>query len=139
MDGRRTSRSCRCDGRPDAVPGPATEASLSSIASARTGAALGLALVAGLGLAWLDTRAGFDDTGLLVGLIVVAGVGSVVIGGGASWGRAALMGVLVGAPTPILDIAGGGQAASIVALLFALTATLVTSFVLRVMGRDGNG
>jgi hypothetical protein len=80
---------------------------------------------------------GFDDTGLLIGLIVVAGVGTVALAGGASTGRAAVLGVLVGAPVPIVEFANGGQAASLVALVLALAATLISSFVLRVMGRDG--
>lgn len=93
------------------------------------------ALAAGLILAWIDTRSGFDDTGVLVGLLVVAGIGVVVIDGAPSTGVAWLLGVLVGGPTPIVEVLNGGQAASVVALVFALAATLITSFVLRVTTR----
>ena len=98
-------------------------------------AALALAALAGVFLAWLDTRPGFDDTGVLAGLLVVAGVGSVLIAGVASLASAALLGVLIGGPTPLAELAGGGQAASLVALVFALGATAVTALILRT-GRD---
>ena len=52
-------------------------------------------------------------------------------------GLGGLLGVLVGGPPPIAEVLNGGQAASVIALVFALAATLVTSFVLRVLGRDG--
>ncbi len=32
------------------------------------------ALLVGLGLAWIDARPGFDDTGILVGLVFLAGL-----------------------------------------------------------------
>jgi hypothetical protein len=94
------------------------------------------ALAAGLILAWIDTSPGFDDTGVLVGLLVAAGVGVVILDGRPSTGVAWVFGVLIGAPTPIVEAVNGGQAASIVALLFALAATLITSFVVRVAGRN---
>jgi len=84
----------------------------------------------------VDSRPGFDDTGLLVILLVLAGIVVAVIGGAPPAPGAGLLGVLVGAPTPVFEIARGGQTASVVALVFALAATLVTSFVVRVLGRD---
>lgn len=95
------------------------------------------ALAAGLVLAWIDTRPSFDDTGVLVALLIIAGVGVAILDGAPSTGVAWLLGLLVGGPTPIVEVLNGGQAASLVALVFALAATLITSFVLRGAGRDG--
>ena len=109
---------------------------MSRPANARFIAALVVAALAGIALAWLDTRPGFDDSGVLAGLLVIAGIGSVLVAGRASTLAAVALGILVGGPTPIAEIASGGQAASLVALVFALGATIVTSLVLRA-GRDG--
>jgi hypothetical protein len=68
---------------------------------------------------------------VLAGLLVLAGVGSVLIAGAASLAGAALLGVLIGGPTPLAELAGGGQAASLVALVFALGAAAVTALILR--------
>ena len=88
-------------------------------------------MAAGVALAWIDTRPGFDDTGVLIGLLILAGIGAVVFAGAPSTGRGWLLGVLVGGPTPILEIRNGGQAAAVVALVVALAATLLGSLVLR--------
>lgn len=69
--------------------------------------------------------------------MILAGIAVTVLYGAASMGVGWLLGVLVGGPTPIAEALNGGQAASVVALVFGLAATLVTSFVLRVLGRDG--
>ena len=94
------------------------------------------ALAAGIGLAWLDTRPGFDDSGVLVALLVLAGIGVVILAGSPSVGLALVLGVLVGGPTPIVEVVNGGQVASVVALVVALGATLITSFIVRVTVRD---
>jgi hypothetical protein len=74
---------------------------------------------------------------VLVGLLVAAGVAAVLVDGAPSMAVAWVLGVLVGGPTPIVEVLNGGQAASVVALVFALAATLAASFMLRVARRDG--
>jgi hypothetical protein len=81
-------------------------------------------------------RPGFDDTGILVGGLVVAGIGAVLLAGSPSIGRAWVLGVLVGGPTPILEILNGGQAASLAALVIALAGALGAAAVLRAVGHD---
>ena len=87
-------------------------------------------------LAWIDTRPGFDDSGVLAGLLVLGGVASVLLAGRVSLARASVLGIVVGGPTPLVEIANGGQTASLVAIVFALGAAIVTSLVLRAP-RDG--
>ena len=94
-------------------------------------------MAAGLALAWIDTRPGFDDTGVLVVLLAVAATAAVLLAGSPSIGRGWLLGILVGGPTPILEIMNGGQAASLAALVVALAAALLASILLR--GVRGNG
>ena len=71
---------------------------------------------------------------MLVGLLIVSGIGAVVLAGAPSTGKAWLLGALIGGPTPIVEIVNGGQAASLVALVFALAATVISTLVLRSSG-----
>src|SRR3954452_21964525 len=75
-------------------------------------------LIGGFGgilIAYIDSRPTWDDTGLTVAaLVTFAGIASFAAGR-----RPWLWALLVGAPTPLFEIAQTGQAATVAALLFA--------------------
>jgi hypothetical protein len=130
VDRRGPSRPRRRDRRAAPLPGPATQARLTRL-DRRFALAAIAAAAAGIGLAWIDTRPGFDDTGVLVGLLLAAAVLVVLIDGTGSIVRATLFAGLIGAPTPALELSSGGQAASLVALGVTLAAAVATAAVLR--------
>jgi hypothetical protein len=81
----------------------------------RTAAGVATAVIGGVLVAYVDSRPGWDDTGVtVVALIVVAGIAGFVVGR-----RPWIVALLVGAPTPVIEIAQQGQTASLVALAFA--------------------
>jgi hypothetical protein len=130
VDRRGPSRPRRRDGRAAPLPGPATQARLSPL-DGRFALAAVAAAAAGIGLAWIDTRPGFDDTGVLVGLLLAGAVLAVLVDGSGSMIRAAIVAGLIGVPTPTLELAGGGQAASLIALVVTLAAALGTAAAVR--------
>lgn len=86
----------------------------------------GLALVAGLAIAWVDTRPGWDDTGITVGLVTIAAGGASLVG--APFWLAAL---LVSGPMIVREIAGGY--AVLVSLPIALVAAGLGALVKRAL------
>jgi hypothetical protein len=96
---------------------------------------VGAAIVVGVGIAWLDSRPGWDDTGITVGMLSVAALGATLLAGGR---RPWLWAVLVGGWTPLLEIPSTGQFASLAALVFAALGAL-TGAVLARSGRDPLG
>jgi hypothetical protein len=78
------------------------------------------AAVVGAAIAFVDSRPGWDDTGITVGLLVLA-AGVVA---GASGRRPWMWALLVGAWTPAVEVATGGSAASFAALGFAAVGAL---------------
>jgi hypothetical protein len=74
-----------------------------------------VAALGGLAIAWIDASPGWDDTGITAGLLVVgAGVAA-----GMSGRRPWLWALLVGLPTPFVELAQGGDPAALAALGFA--------------------
>jgi hypothetical protein len=79
------------------------------------------ALAAGSLIAYIDSRPGWDDTGITVGLILLsAGVLGIFVPR-----RAWLMAVLVGGVTPLVEIPAGHGAGSLAALAVAVGASYV--------------
>ena len=74
-----------------------------------------LALAIGIAIAWIDSRPGWDDTGITVGLLALGALLVAALDGRRAW----LWTLLVGAPLPIVEVPGSGSAAPLVALLFA--------------------
>jgi hypothetical protein len=74
-----------------------------------------LAAFAGGAIAFLDSRPGWDDTGITVGLLLLAAGAAAFASGRRPW----LWAVLVGAWTPGVEMATGGSVASLAALAFA--------------------
>jgi hypothetical protein len=74
-----------------------------------------LALVAGIVIALVDTSPGWDATGITAGSLLIAAAIVAWLGRDRPW----LWALLVGLPTPILGIVRSGNAASLLALVFA--------------------
>src|SRR4029079_10573434 len=83
VDGRGTSRPGRRGGRAAALPRPAAQAELMPAQLARNRERLGIAVgvVLGLALAFVDSRPGFDDTGITAVLLIAAALVSVLVAG----------------------------------------------------------
>ncbi len=81
---------------------------------------LAFAVLAGITVAWLDTRPGWDDTGITAGLLVLAAGLVAALSGRRPW----LWAVLVGAWTPAVEIVTGGSVASAIAIGFASVGAL---------------
>lgn len=89
--------------------------------SARVPVIAGLALLAGLLIALVDSSAGWDSTGVTAGALLLAGGAAAYLGRGRPW----LWAMLVGLPTPIIEIAGSGATGSLLALAFAATGAAI--------------
>jgi hypothetical protein len=78
-------------------------------------ALMALALALGLMIAFADSSQGWDSTGVTAGALLL-------VGGTASFlrrHRPWLWALLVGLPTPVIEIAGGGSNGALLALVFA--------------------
>jgi hypothetical protein len=94
---------------------------------------VGLGLIAGLALAWMDSRPGFDATGLTaVGLLATSLV-AVLVSGGRGIGSIVLIGVVVGVWIPIVEIPGVGAAAPLMALVFSIAGAATGALVTRAL------
>src|SRR4029079_18548231 len=83
VDGRGTSRPGQRSSRAAALPRPAAQAELMPAPLARNRERLGIALgvVLGLVLAFVDSRPGFDATGITAVLLIAAALVSVLVAG----------------------------------------------------------
>jgi hypothetical protein len=70
---------------------------------------------AGLAIAVIDSRPGWDDTGITAGLLAVAAFVVTVVAGRRPW----LWALLVGVWTPLAEIPSAGGAGSLLALAIA--------------------
>ena len=83
----------------------------------RHSVALALAIGAGIGVAWLDSSPGWDDTGITAGLLFLGAAAAAAIARDRPW----LWALVVGLPTPLLETAQSGDLGSWLALVFAAT------------------
>lgn len=74
-----------------------------------------VALVAGVVIGLVDSGPGWDATGITAGALVLSAAGAAWLGRDRPW----LWALLVGLPTPILDIVRTGNTSSVLALGFA--------------------
>jgi hypothetical protein len=81
----------------------------------RHAAALAVAVVAGVGIALIDSSPGWDSTGITAGMLILGAAAAAAIGRDRPW----LWALLVGLPTPILETVRDGNAGSWLALVFA--------------------
>ena len=98
---------------PDAEGRPTTVTTRGGRPAERT--LVPMALLLGLGVAWMDSRPGFDATGITVVLLLTGTLAVAAVSGRRPW----LWAMLIGAWTPILEIGGGGSPASLAALVIA--------------------
>jgi hypothetical protein len=80
-----------------------------------------LALGAGLAIAVVDSRPGWDDTGITAGALVLAAALAAFVTGRRPW----LVALLVGLPTPLLEVPRNGQPAAFAGLVFAAVGAVV--------------
>jgi hypothetical protein len=88
---------------------------------------LAAAVAAGAAIGYVDSRPGWDDTGITAGLLIVAAGAAAAVSGRRPW----LWALLVGGATPLLEIPAGGSPASLAALLFATVGALAGWLVAR--------
>ena len=74
-----------------------------------------LALLLGLLIAAADSSPGWDSTGITAGALLLGAGMMAFLGRDRPW----LWALLVGLPTPIIEIAGPGTSGSLLALVFA--------------------
>jgi hypothetical protein len=86
-----------------------------------------IAAAAALGAAigYVDSRPGWDDTGITAGLLILAAGAAAAVSGRRPW----LWALLVGAGTPLFEIPTGGSPASLAALAFAALGAIAGWFV----------
>jgi hypothetical protein len=107
---------------------------LSGVGRARLAIAVAFACTAGLLLAWLDSRPGFDDTGVTATGLALAAALAVFIAG-SRWPLVApALAALVGAWVPILEVPASGSPASLAALLFAAGGAGLGAVTVRLLG-----
>ena len=73
------------------------------------------ALATGIAIGYLDSRPGWDDTGITVGLLALGAAVVAAADGRRPW----LWAVLVGLPLAVIEVPSSGSAAPLAALLFA--------------------
>jgi hypothetical protein len=78
-------------------------------------ALIALALGVGLLIAFADSRPGWDSTGVTAGALLVAAAGTAYLGRNRPW----LWALLVGLPTPVIEMTALGSTGSLLALVFA--------------------
>lgn len=74
-----------------------------------------LALGSGLTIAFVDSRPGWDDTGITAAALVASAALAAIVAGRRPW----LIALLVGLPTPLLEVPRTGQPAAFIALAVA--------------------
>ena len=93
--------------------------------------ALVVAAIGGLAIAWIDASPSWDDTGVTAGLMVIGAGVAAGISGRRPW----LWALLVGLPTPFVELAQGGDPAALAALGFAAIGAAVGYSVGRMVER----
>ena len=81
----------------------------------RSGFLAAVVAVAGLAIAYVDSRPGWDDTSVTVTAIAIVAFAAAAVSGRRPW----LWAILAGVWTPAIEIASSGQLASSSALLVA--------------------
>jgi hypothetical protein len=106
-------------------------ASTAATLDRRTILASALAVLAGTAVAFMDSRPGFDDTGVTAVALFGAAALTAAIGGR----RPLLFALLVGVWTPLVEIPAGGSTGSLLALVFAAAGATVGCLARRTSSR----
>jgi hypothetical protein len=91
------------------------------------------ALLFGLLLAWVDTRPGWDDTGLMVGVIFLVTLFLGVVMPEHAW----LWALAVGGWIPLVEISRSGNFGALLALVAAFAGAYTGAFVRRAFSAVG--
>jgi hypothetical protein len=94
-----------------------------------------LAVAAGLGIAYLDSRPGYDDTGVTAAALAIAALVAVLIEGSGRALRVAALAVLVGIWIPIFEIAAPGTYGPLLAFVFSAVGAFVGWVIVRGLSR----
>ncbi len=90
---------------------------------------LAVAVVVGLGIAWVDSRPTWDDTGITAGVVLLASAAFGFVAPRRPW----LWALAVGGMIPLLGILRGGNFGSLLALVVALAGAYGGALVHRAM------
>lgn len=93
--------------------------------------ALVVAVVAGIAIAYVDSRPGWDSTGITAGLLAIAALIAVLLDGSGRAVRVAAIAVLVGIWIPIFEIAAPGSNGPLLAFVFSAVGAFVGWVVVR--------
>ena len=96
---------------------------------------LGFAVLLGNLIAWMDSRPGWDDTGITAGTILLVSAIATVVQPKRPW----LTALCVGAWVPIWDFVIHHNYGSIIALAIAFVGAYAGFFVRKLMGFASNG
>ena len=98
-----------------------------------------VAVVAGIGIAYVDTRPGWDSTGITAGLLALAALIAVLIDGSGRAVRVAAIAVLVGIWIPILEVAAPGANGPLLAFVFSGVGAFVGWVIVRGIAKPPAG
>ncbi len=84
-----------------------------------------VAVVAGLGIAFLDSQPGFDDTGVTAAALAIATLFAVLLEGSGRPLRVAALAVLVGIWIPLFEIAAPGSYGPLLAFVFSAVGAFI--------------
>ncbi|MEA2675442.1 MAG: hypothetical protein QOI92_2634 [Chloroflexota bacterium] len=90
-----------------------------------------VAVVAGIAIAYVDSRPGWDSTGITAGLLAVAALIAVLIEGSGRAVRVAAIAVLVGIWIPIFEVAAPGTSGTLLAFVFSAVGAFVGWVIVR--------
>jgi hypothetical protein len=91
---------------------------------------------AGLAIAVVDSRPGFDAVGLTVVALIAAAAIAVVLAGARRLTPAAFLGLIVGIWVPLLELPGSAGPASLAAVAFAIAGALGAAAALRLQSGE---
>lgn len=94
-----------------------------------------VAVLAGIGLAILDSQPGYDDTGVTAAGLALAALVAVLIDGSGRLLRVAAIAVLVGIWIPILEIAEPASYGPLLSFVFSTVGAFVGWVIVRGLAR----
>lgn len=96
---------------------------------------IAVAVLAGLGIAFMDARPGYDDTGVTAAALAIAAGVAVLIEGSGRVLRVAALAVLVGIWIPTFEIAAPGTYGPLLAFVFSAAGAFVGWVIVRGLTR----
>ncbi len=94
-----------------------------------------VSVAGGIGVAFFDSRPGYDDTGVTAGLLAVVALIAVLIEGTGRVVRVVAIAVLVGIWIPIFEVAAPGTYGPLLAFVFSAVGAFIGWVVVRGVAR----